>query len=608
MTSARELVIACARQPRQVGALVGWSLAGALPTLVSGQAVARAVDDGFLDGRADVGLAWLGLLVAAVPLGAVGARRTYLGVARLVEPLRDQLVARVVERTLHAATAPAATNSGQAGAVARLTQHVEIVRDTVAGLFLLLLGFVASVVAALVGLLTLAPLVLPLVVVPLTVSLGAFAASLSAVAGRQRRVLVADERMAERAGDMASSLRDIAACGGEDTIAAGLNEAIAEQVAAGRALARVSALRTIVVAVGARVPLILVLGAAGWLLDRGLSAGALLGALTYLLQGLGPAVSSVVGGIGIPLALLSVTLDRLDDIPVPAEHHEHHGRRDGHEAPARLVARTGRLEVRGLTFRYREAAEPVLDALDLDVASGEHLAVVGPSGAGKSTLAALMVGVLRPQQGTVTYGGFPAHDIDAACRVLIPQQAYVFGGTIDQNLRYLHPSATPVAVGRAVRALGMEALVARLGGLDAPLDPGALSAGGRQLIALARAYLSPARLMVLDEATCHLDPAAEAVVERAFAQRGGTLVVIAHRITSAQRAERILLVDGTEVTTGTHAELLDGSPLYCDLVGHWRGPGQTVAVDTSCAGHRRAQGSGDRGGEAVDVAQGGEEA
>jgi ATP-binding cassette subfamily C protein len=203
--------------------------------------------------------------------------------------------------------------------------------------------------------------------------------------------------------------------------------------------------------------------------------------------------------------------------------------------------------------------------------------------------------------------------------VLIPQQAYVFRGTVDENLRYLHPSATPVAVGRAVRALGMEALVARLGGLDAPLDPGELSAGGRQLISLARAYLSPARLMVLDEATCHLDPAAEAAVERAFAQRGGTLVVIAHRITSAQRAERILLVDGTEVTTGTHADLLDGSPLYRDLVGHWRGPPRPVvaavalaagAVDTtstldaSGTGHSGGEGSG----EAVDVAQGREEA
>lgn len=602
-TTARELVMACARRPRDVAALTGWALAGALPTLMSGQAVARAVDDGFLAGRTSVGLAWLTLLVAAVPLGAIGARRTYLGVSRLVEPLRDDLVTQVVERTLHTATTPGAGagNNGQAAAVARLTQHVEIVRDTVAGLFMLLLGFVASVVAALIGLVTLAPLVLPLVVLPLATSLGVFALSLSAVARRQRRSLVADERMAELAGTMAAGLRDIAACGGEETIAAGLDEAIAEQVAAGRALARVSALRTVVVAVGARVPLLLVLAASGWLLDRGLSAGALLGALTYLLQGLGPAVSSVVGGIGIPLAQLGVTLDRLDDgsgsDDTPAEE------------PGRLVVRSGRLEVQGLTFRYRAAAEPVLDGLDLDVGPGEHLAVVGPSGAGKSTLAALLTGVLRPQQGTVRYGGFPAHEIDPGCRVLIPQQSYVFRGTVDENLRYLHPAASAVAVGRAVRAVGMEALVARLGGLDAQLDPSGLSAGGRQLIALARAYLSPARLTVLDEATCHLDPAAEAVVENAFARRGGTLVVIAHRITSAQRAGRILLVDGAQITAGTHVALLDASALYRDLVGHWQGPAPVVGVGAGRSRHRGGVEGGVEGsGEPVDVAQAREEA
>src|SRR5581483_6069462 len=98
----------------------------------------------------------------------------------------------------------------------------------------------------------------------------------------------------------------------------------------------------------------------------------------------------------------------------------------------------------------------------------------------------------------------------------------------------------------------------------------ALSAGERQLLALARAYLSPAQIMILDEATCHLDPAADARVERAFAQRPGTLVVIAHRISSALRAKRILVLDGTRAVLGTHQELLDCSALYRDLVGHWQ--------------------------------------
>jgi ATP-binding cassette subfamily C protein len=90
------------------------------------------------------------------------------------------------------------------------------------------------------------------------------------------------------------------------------------------------------------------------------------------------------------------------------------------------------------------------------------------------------------------------------------------------------------------------------------------------LIALARAYLTPAQLMVLDEATCHLDPGAEARVEAAFARRAGTLIVIAHRLTSARRARRVLVMDGTRVLVGTHDELVCTDPWYADLAGHWQ--------------------------------------
>jgi ATP-binding cassette subfamily C protein len=582
--SARGLVVATLRRVPPLLGLAGWALVGALPTLASGQAVARAVDDGFLAGRAATGLAWLAGLAATVPLGALGARRTYLGVARLVEPLRDQLVTRVVEGALRSSTRDRAV-SGHAGAVARLTQHVEIVRDTVAGLLLLLLSFVATVIAALVGLVALAPAVLPLVFVPLAVAFGAFGLSLPEVARRQRRVLLAEERVADLAGETAGGLRDIVACGGEDATRAVLDGAVAEQVAAGRALARVAALRTVIVAFGARLPLLLVLVAAGWLLDRGLSAGALLGTLTYLLQGLGPAVSSVVGGVGIPLAQLLVTVDRIDATvpgpPPPA----------GRERPA-----DDGLELRGVTFRYRRAAEPVIDGLDLDVAPGEHLAVVGPSGAGKSTLAALLVGLLEPQAGTIRHGGRPAHEVDAGCRVLIPQQAYVFRGSVDENVRYLHPGATAAQRDRAIAAVGLGPLVERLGGPEADIEPGQLSAGERQLVSLARAHLAPAGLLVLDEATCHLDPAAEARVEEAFAARGATLVVIAHRITSAERARRILLLDGAEAVVGTHVDLVGRSTLYRDLVGHWLDPAHGDPADVD-----PARGEADRPGPAQAV-------
>lgn len=227
------------------------------------------------------------------------------------------------------------------------------------------------------------------------------------------------------------------------------------------------------------------------------------------------------------------------------------------------------VQVRGVTFGYGTRAEPVIAELDLDIPEGDHLAVVGPSGMGKSTLAALIAGLLEPCAGEIRLGGVPAGDLDPAERVLIPQEAYVFRGTLGENLRYLAEDAPRAAVDAAVEAMGIADLVRRLGGYEAVIDPAALSAGRRQLIALTRAYLAPARLVVLDEATCHLDPAAEARAETAFARRGGTLIVIAHRLTSALRARRVLLMDGTRVRLGTHDELVSTSPLYADLAGQW---------------------------------------
>jgi ATP-binding cassette subfamily C protein len=212
--------------------------------------------------------------------------------------------------------------------------------------------------------------------------------------------------------------------------------------------------------------------------------------------------------------------------------------------------------------------------LSLTVADGEHLAVVGPSGIGKSTLAGIISGVTVPDRGSVTLGGVPMHLIAAdelhRARVLLPQDAYVFAGTVRENLGYLaHDAADRILLG-AVAQLGLQNLLARLGGLDGPLDPARLSAGEKQQIALARAFASPARLIILDEAASHLDPAAEARADDAFRRRPGTVITITHRVGSARRADQILLLDGMRTYLGTHNRLLAESPLYADLVGHWQ--------------------------------------
>lgn len=264
----------------------------------------------------------------------------------------------------------------------------------------------------------------------------------------------------------------------------------------------------------------------------------------------------------------SATAPAPSGTPVPAQirHATAATAGSGRSAPSGPVV----AELRKVTFAYGPSARPVLDGLDLTVRRGEHLAVVGPSGSGKSTLAAVLAGVVPPTGGEVRWYGRPTADLDPrSARTLLPQQAYVFTASLRDNLRYLRTDASEQDIAETVDALGLHGLLDRLGGPDAMVEPALLSQGERQLIALGRAHLATAPLLILDEATSHLDPAAEARAETALAARAGTLVVIAHRLTSAARADRILVVDGARTAQGTSAELLESSALYRDLTGTW---------------------------------------
>ncbi|MFJ4711987.1 ATP-binding cassette domain-containing protein [Streptomyces sp. NPDC088785] len=561
MTPLSRLGLRFLRGRRAVlGRLAAWSVLETGQTFLLGQALARALDDGFLAGRQRTGLLWLGVAALGVAVGALGTARVYGAVADLVEPARDALVRRVVARGVRDA---------DGGAVSRLTQQVEIARDTFAGLVMVSRSFVFTAAGALIGLCSLAPVLLLVVAPPLVAGLALFLATLRPLARRQEVFLTADEAVSARLATVCAGLRDVTAAGHEEATADATGVLVDREARAARTLARWSVPRVLALAVGGHLPLLLLLCTAPWTLERGVSAGALVGALAYVTQSLLPALQSLIHGLGTGGSRLVVVLRRLtahETVPEPRA-------ADAGPPPPGPPA----LEASGLTFAYGPGAEPVLHGLDLAVPAGGHLAVVGPSGIGKSTLAGLVAGLLVPDAGRVRVGGLPARSPGAAAqRVLIPQEAYVFSGTLRANLAYLRPDGVGDAeLESAIGALGLGPLRERLGGLDAPLGPAALaalSAGERQLIALVRAYLSPAPLAVLDEATCHLDPVAEARAERAFAARpGGTLVVIAHRISSARRAELILVMDGRHALCGGHRELLARSALYRDLTGVWDG-------------------------------------
>ncbi|GAA4213763.1 ATP-binding cassette domain-containing protein [Microbispora amethystogenes] len=557
------------RRPRPLALVMAWSIVEAAPALLSGLLVATAVDRGFRAGRPGLGLVLLGLLAAAMLVGAIATRLMFPHLAAVVEPLRDDLVRAVVEATVTHASAGEQAPDG--AAVNRLTEQIETVRALLSAVLRNTRQVGVAVVAAVAGLLLLSPLAAAVVAGPVLVAAFAFVRLLRLLAARQRDLLLAGERLTAEVTPALGGLRDIAACGARDQARESVRSLVAAQAAAMRALAWAGARRRLVVTIGAHVPMVALLLAAGPLTASGrLTAGEIVGALTYLSTGLEPAVRTLLGTVGSWGITLAVTAQRLGDVVTPLPPRDEPACVP--ETPVGHDLRTDRL-----TFAYSPRAEPVVRELDLTVGEGEHLVVVGPSGIGKSTLAMLLSGLRRPTEGVVRLGGLA---LDAVPRrhlhevvALVPQEAYVFAGTVRENLGYLRPAGEATADERllaAADAVGAGPLLTRLGGLDGAIDePSTLSAGERQLVTLARAYASRARIVILDEATCHLDPAGEARAEAAFAARQGTLIVIAHRVSSAARADRVLLLDGARAITGTHRDLVTRSPLYADLVGHW---------------------------------------
>ena len=587
-----EFARSVAREPRRLVGLGVVSLVAAVPGLVSGRLVALAVDQGFLGAGVAIGLAWLGVWAVAVAVGSFGARRVPVRLGAIVEPLRDELVTQVVRGTL--AQAAAGGRGADAGTVARLAKQVEVVRDSAAGVLLGVQQVGFGVLAAVVGLFWLAPVAAVIVVTPVLLAFLVLGRMLVGLVGRQQDVLVAEERLAASVSETAEAVRDVVACGAEDFARGEIGDAIEEQAAASRALARATALRSAVATIGGYLPLISLVAIGPWLIrsDR-MSMGELLGAVTYITTGLQPALRAAVQTLGGSGTLLAVTLHRLttaSQLPPetdagrrPLDHHaqpvtEQQGGRPSDVRPVGADASSSAaldLRVRGLTFAYGPHAAPVVDDFELDLNYGDHLAVVGPSGAGKSTLAGLLVGLTQPQRGTIHLGTTPLTAIPPAqlrrTFAFVPQESYVFTGTLRENLTYLHQHATDAELDKAVDAIGLRSVVDRLGGYEG-ITGRDLSTGERQQIALARSWLSPAEIVVLDEATCHLHPAAEAQAENAFRHRPGTVVVIAHRLSSALRADRVLLLDGTTPMLGTHQELLTRSRPYAELVGYWDAP------------------------------------
>jgi len=239
----------------------------------------------------------------------------------------------------------------------------------------------------------------------------------------------------------------------------------------------------------------------------------------------------------------------------------------------------GEIRLEGVTFAYAPGASPVLRDVDLTIAAGETFALVGPTGAGKSTIAKLVTRFYDPTEGRVLLDGHDLRDVtvESLRRQLgvVPQEPFLFNATVRTNLTFARPDADDAEIDEAVRLVGLDDLVERLpDGLDTVVHErgSSLSSGERQLLALGRAFLARPRVLVLDEATSNLDLRSEARVERALdvLLEGRTAIVIAHRLATAMRADRIAVVDdGRIVELGSHAELVALGGRYAAMYETW---------------------------------------
>ncbi|MDF9875561.1 ABC transporter ATP-binding protein [Cellulosimicrobium cellulans] len=542
------------------------------------------------DGRA------VAVLVAAlVVVGLVTAALTHVStraVAALGERLLADLRERVLDRALHQPIRRV-ERAGTGDLVARVSGDVRVVADAASQVLPGTTGAALTIGVTLagLGLLDWRFSVAALVAVPVQVF--ATVMYVRRTSPMYRATRAAEAARTQRSLDALVGAETVRAFGIEEHARTAVDRASRDYVdhslRAARSMTRFYGRLNVAELLGLGSVLVV-----GFVLvrDDAATLGAATAAALYFHRLFGP-INTLLGGAdelqraGAGLARLVGVLELPDAAAGGAGADPEHGQ-PGRGIPDRARAAEGAtVRLRGVRFAYDGA--DVLHGVDLDVAPGEHVALVGPSGSGKSTIARLVGGIEEPRAGSVTVDGAPPRTGPGGDVALVTQDVHVFAGTLADDLRLARPDATDDDLWDALRTVGAARWVRALpDGLATGVGTTAHPLGGdrAQQLALARLRLRDPRVAVLDEATAEAGSRGARVLDAAVAAvaRGRTCVVVAHRLSQAVNADRVAYVaDGRVVEQGTHAELVAAGGRYAHLWSTWsagrdagRGPGADI--------------------------------
>ncbi|MCH1882252.1 ABC transporter ATP-binding protein [Agrococcus sp. ARC_14] len=448
------------------------------------------------------------------------------------------------------------------------------------------IGGLLTLVGAVVAMLIIDPLLLGLTVLVLAVAIAAMLVVmplLTRASGKAQEEVGHLTSALERA---ISAVRTVRAAGATEREVDGVGERAGDAFRAGVRVAKISAFVVPILGVAVNLSFLVVLGVGGLRVATGeLDISQLVGFLLFLFLMVMP-----LGQLAGAIAAVSVALGALGRIQeivrLPSEADA--------DADVALAPQVGAPMVafEGVTFAYPAADDErvVLEDVSFSVPAGSRTALVGPSGAGKSTTFALVERFYDVTGGSVRVGGVDVRDVDRdslRARIgYVEQDAPVLAGTLRDNLRLGASDASDEQLLTALDSVNLGGLVSRAAkGLGAEVGEGGvlLSGGERQRLAIARALLASTPILLLDESTANLDARNEAALKVALdvASEGRTTLVIAHRLATVVDADQIVVLDGGQVlATGTHAELLESSPLYRELATHQLlAPAPTTTVE-----------------------------